>query len=75
MDQISIFNFIEDPEAKPVIGKTIFVLDKENKKVPAVVKKHCGGDYLYVESEHSLLYGEKFLNVSMRAKNKTWFIE
>lgn len=75
MDQISLFDFIEDPEAKPAIGKTIYVLDKDNNKVPAVVNSHGGADYFYVESEFPLLYGAKQLNVSMRAKNKIWFTE
>lgn len=73
MKQISLFEFIDDPNTKPKIGTQILVNNSKGKLIPAIVKSHCGYDFFYVESEHDLLYGEKFLHTSMREKNKTWF--
>jgi len=74
MKQMNITDYIDEPDpyGRPPVGTKIYIRT-EHGIVPAIVKKICGYDFFYVESEETI-FTKNFLNLSMRCKNEIWFL-
>ncbi len=77
--QITMFDeLVQDPEERPFIGTEV-VFYYEEKKYDAVVVKHLGCDFVYIEfldkrpgDDNPNIYHGKGWHISVRGYKKDW---